>query len=207
MDRDMFLAEALSREIVNYRALARWLRREHGLTGAVETIVSALRRYKSRGGWDLRSAREVLADAHVNTRSGTCTLVLPQAPGMEDLYRLVSQDAAEGVGRIRVIQTENLVTVIVGQRDLDGILQALGEGLPEEITTDLSELEIITPASAAGMPGVQALIAGALAARGVPVSFSVGGHREQLILVAREDALPAFEAIEDLIQASRRHET
>lgn len=206
LEDDMFLLEALARDIVNYRGLARWIKAKAGLKAGEETIVSAVRRFKPRDSWDVRPARRVLSGAHVNTRSGVTALVLARGGVCDRIESLLEAGDARTRARVRTVQTGGRLVLVVEDRSLETIKEALGSGLVDVEVPDLAELEIVASEDAVGTPGVMGMLFSALGARDVSVRFAMSGYPEQLIFVDRGALLTAYEAVEGLIRSSRRAE-
>ncbi len=199
LEEDMFLLEALSRGIVKYRGLARWLVNERGIEANEETIVSALRRFDPDDPWDLKPAKEVLAGAHVNTRSGVTALVLDRELVCDRVEEIVSAVDIRHRERIRIVQAGDRITVVVDDRNLDDVQDVLKGGLVAETVPDLAELEVVAPADGVETPGVMGMLFAALSVRNVSVSFVMSGYPEQLVFVPKEDLFDAYEAVEGLI--------
>lgn len=203
LEDDMFLLEAMARDVVGYRKLARWIKSEKGIEAAEETIVSALRRFDPEEPWDLEPAEDVLAQATVNTHSAVTALVLERDLVCDRVEEIVAAVDIRHRERLRIVQAGPRIVVVVDNRNLDTVKDVLGDGLVDKQMPDVAELEIVAPEAGVETPGVMGMLFAALSVRGISVRFAMSGYPEQLIYVSEGDLLDAHQALDGLVESSR----
>lgn len=202
LDADGAAREMLARDVLNIRALARWMIEAHDWDASEEAVVSAIRRY-DRGPEDQVSfgpAREILAESHVHSRADVSSLMLPRTPevhhGLSDLFDLIRPEQGD---LLRIIETEKAVKVMVTGQNLDRVLDTMGEDRVLNQQDQLAEFRIVGPFEGyQKTPGVLALLATTLAVRQVNLEDSVSGAGEHLLVVNESDALRTYQALRSL---------
>lgn len=205
--QDGVIREALRRGVVNQRALARWLIDEHGWDASEEAVLSAIRRHADDIEEDVHSdAKQVISRAHVNMRSqiGIVKMSKNQAvqkalPGMFDLVDYTKGEA------LRIVQSERSVKVIVDESNVPAVRERVAEDHVREILRNLTEINLVLPMESKNTPGLGALIMTTLGLHKINVLELVTGIPEVLFFVSEEEALEAYEAIDNLIDRANDH--
>lgn len=133
-------------------------------------------------------------------------MVLARRGVCDRIGSLIEAVDARTRARVRIVQTGGRVVLVVEDRSLEAIKEALGSGLVDVEVSDLAELEIVASEEGVGTPGVMGMLFSALGARDVSVRFAMSGYPEQSVFVDRGALLTAYEAVEGLIRSSRRAE-
>lgn len=205
VDRDVFIQEALARDIVNFYALATWLKKNHGLDGTQDAIAKVLRRYAdetTRGHQD--AAWKALSVTTIHPAGRRCGIVLRRGATLEGrLEQLLSVVGAESEGPLRLVTTKDTVLVIVDEEVRDKAIEALGATHVVGTPKTLFEIAMVAAGEAAPRSGLLALAVSALNARAIKVAYAMNGSTQQLLFVAPEEQGRAFEALLHLVHASR----
>lgn len=205
LDADGPAREMLGRDVVNVRALARWLMRTLGIEGSEEAVVSAIRRYpRIPEGAVFQRARELLSDAQRHSSSNVCAFSLPRTADVHgqlpDLFELVDPNRGE---LLRVVEGLESIKVIVGGSKAEDVGRRIGSRNILDKQTDLAEHAIIPPKGTRETPGVLALVHSVVASRGISVVDSVSGGNELLLFVDAEDSLQTYRALDGLCAEGR----
>lgn len=201
--RDGVLIEAISRGIVNYRALARWINRTYGLEASEEALVSAIRRLKKPGVENpFRQAREVISRSHLNVRSQACQITAPKSKAVQELLPRIFQqiDFARGE-MLYYTQGETGTKIVVDESNLKPVQALLGAHVGK-ITRGLAAVIVVEPEEGLQVPGILALLSLALALHGINIVDAMWGYPEYIFFVRQPDTLRAYEALEALIASS-----
>lgn len=200
LDADGPAREMLARDVVNVRALARWLQDLLDLDASEEGIVSAIRRYpRVPDESTFQRAREVIAGAHMHSRSNVCAFSLPRTAEthtrLADLFDHVNPDRGE---LLRVIEGVEATKVIVGGSKAKAVRRTLHPSNVRDERSGLAEYALIPPERAQHTPGVLALVHSTVASRGINVVDSASGGNELLLFVDEDDSLPTYRTLDRL---------
>lgn len=197
LDSDDAAREMLAREVVNLRALARWLVDTNGWEASEEAVVSALRRYDQLPTDVAREQQALLADATLDTRSGRRGVLLVNGPKLRrSLSGVLEELAGAGGGRLQVVEHEAGTTVIVDDARVDDVLERLGDEVVEAVSEELTELHVaFTVPEGGSATGVLGRLATILAVRDVDIVHAVGSGGEISFLVDDGEALRAYQAL------------
>lgn len=200
LEEDPVLSEALSRGIVNQRALARWMIETYEWEASEDSVVSGLRSYgPDERGDILEDARALLKKAHLNTRANLCSVELAGRGHVEDcipdLFKAVDTTRGE---TIRVVSSPKGFKVILDEKNLDLVRKILGDEHIDHVKEGLTEIAVVIPPKGEDTPGVMALVTARLSLRGINIEGFVDGVHEEGYLVDGEDAIKAYEALAEL---------
>lgn len=203
LDQDGVVREALSRGIVNQRALARWLIETKGWDATEEAVISAVRRHLEREDADrsvFDAARALFDAAHVNMRSRVGLVVAAKTQEVQERLPELFQAVDYSRGEVlRILQTDRCIKVIVDEANLASVGDLLGEDAVQEVHDGLAEINVVLPEETVTTPGVLALICTTLALHRINILEVATGLPEHLLFVAQEDARRAYETLEDLV--------
>ena len=200
LEQDRGIQKDLLRGIVNTRALARYLMKNHAVTGSLDAVISAIRRYevKSSVEEEEESLKTIFKEALVSTRSHISCLTLPLST----------------IGKfrefIRSFKTEHLVfKMVVGMTMMklleeEAKIKKLSEVFaPNEILKyeeNLSEITITLQKKAMKTKGILARIAGELAVHDVNIEEIIVASPEILLYVKDKHIIQAHETLLKLTQ-------
>lgn len=201
LGQDGVIREALRREVINQRALARWLIDEHGWDTTEEAVLSAIRRYADAlEGEVYDQAKTVLGQAHLNMRSQVGIVKMSKTQDVQEalphLFELVDYTKGEA---LRVIQSERSIKVFVDEANIPAVLELLGERHVRETRRNVTEINLVLPMESKTTPGIAGLVLNTFGLHGINLLEIVTGIPEVLLFVHEEDALDAYEALDNLI--------
>lgn len=202
LGEDGVIREALRRDVINQRALARWLIDEHGWDATEEAVLSAIRRYANDVEVEVyEEAKRVLSQAHVNMRSQVGIVkmvktqdVQEQLPQMFDLVDYTKGEA------LRIIQSERSVKVFVDQENVPSVLEQLDGHQVMETMRDVTEINLVLPRESKQTPGIAGMVLNTFGLHGINLLELVTGIPEVLLFVDDAEALDAYEALDNLIE-------
>lgn len=206
---DGVVREALARGFVNYRALAEWLIKTYELDASVAAVMSAVRRHEEIQHEDaFAAARRILRTSYVNTRMKRSRFIVPNTRSIHErlpsLLRIVDYVKGE---TIRILSFERGFKVVLDEPNFQRAVDVLGKSSVSEVRHGLVELSITTPPDAQDVPGIYALLANAIALRGISIEEGWISYCEQVILVRERDLLDAYEALSNLTTHPRMRGT
>lgn len=205
LEEDLVLREALRRDIVNQRGVARWLVSEAGLEGSQDAVLSALRRVADEPGESpLSTAYDLIARAHLDLRSRVCILVLPKEGAHETVAGLLDVVDYNQGEILRILHGRRHVKVLIDRANLTEALSMVGRDAVQRRHDDLTEVKVGLEAEKVETPGTLGLMATTLALADINIVDFFAGTEEEVFLVDADDAMPAYRALHRLIRTARR---
>lgn len=200
IDRDVFLQEALARDVVKLRALARWLEANRDVEGTIEGIVSAIQRYQHPGGGEtLDAARSVLGRMRVQAQPGKTVTVVPRnAKARKRLEKVLDAVDVSAGHTLRIVPDDRTMAIVVDEDNASAVEESLGPDLVEATISGLVDLVIEAPEEGVDTPGVLGIAFSALSLRGINVPFVMSGYPQQFLMVAEDDYVEALNVLTNL---------
>ncbi|MEZ0393762.1 MAG: ACT domain-containing protein [Desulfurococcaceae archaeon] len=198
--------DMLAEGVVNYTKLARRLRPavESELGGEVSeasvklALIRLSRRLSPR--LSLERIEDVLARSTVELKTGLSIITFDRAAysGLPSIVELAS-----AARFFTLTQGVSQLTFIVDRELAPRLLEAVGRG-PLHMIDDVSAVVLVSPPENVEVPGFVAYVSSVLASAGINLVQIVSSYSDTILVVAREDAVRAFETLYRLIEALRR---
>ncbi|MBI2140631.1 hypothetical protein HYU14_06935 [Candidatus Woesearchaeota archaeon] len=198
IDRDIALRKILARGIINIRGLAKSLIKEQKLDASLDSVISAVRRYKEHlpKKAEQLSAYAMLKEAKVSIKTKMAMLLLKRADEVKTSLGRPEKIADYQLhDTIRILEGYNTFTLIVDRKNMDKV-----KGLfsPKNILSQNNKvgmIEISYPPELEKTPGVFAVISGELGQNDISINAALIAPREHIIIVDEDKLLKAFEVI------------
>lgn len=200
LEGDFFLQEALARNIVNVRELARWLKDNRGIDGTVDAIAQGLYEFDHEDRPDaIGQALETLRRTDLSHRTGLAALVVEtNGRTSQRLSRLIGRVDVGSKETLRFVPGEDTITFVIEAGQLDEATRIFGEDAIVDVDSDLHELRLKTPQEDPSPPGLLDLALTALTIRGIETRFVTTGYREHFIPVKPEESEEAIRVLRRL---------
>lgn len=200
LEGDFFLQEALARDIVNRRELARWLKTNRDLEGTVDAIAQGLYDFEDEDRADaVGAALSTLARTDLNHRTGLAAAVVEtNGHTSQRLSRLVGRVDVGSKETLRFVPGEDSISIVLEARALEDAREIFGEDVFLETVDDLHEVRLKTPGNQPSPPGLLDLTLTALTLRGIETQFVTSGYREHFIPVRPHDSQEAVHVLKQL---------
>lgn len=200
LGRDGVLLEAMSRGVINHRALARWLIQRHKLDASEDAVLAAIRRGGARAQLPFEKAYKVLGQCHVNVRTRIAEVIAPRIPDVQSKIPQIFNRIDLGKGEVFYLsEGEAGLRLAVDESRIQMVLDQF-KSVPTKVRRNLAAMIIVWPA-AGDVPGPSALIAMSLALAGINVWAAVDADPDSAIFVDEQDAQKAFQVLDDLFRA------
>ena len=199
IERDPVIKKGLQREIINSRALARFIQATDGIDSSLDSILGIIRRYP-RAREEAAGTDRILRDCELTMRSKIGDLGVEHGPH-------VMRQIAEFAGSIKSTSGENL-RVVVGQRSVRVIaeqkaLEKFRETFPDKevvrYSENLVEISLLLTPEAERTRGIYARITTELALNDVNLIGIMCCSPESILLVEEKDAPKAIESLQGMI--------
>ena len=185
IESDRAIERDLSRNVINMRALARFIIDKYGLEASLDSVISAIRRF------DIKSTQEndrklsnLFKDAIIKTRNNIVCITVRHEAGAEI--------KADGIRSATGTQTSKL---IIEKSRLKEFLTAIPRKAIEKIEEDLSELSITIDERSIKTRGVLARIANEISLSNINIEEIIISPPEFLIYVKEENITKTYESV------------
>ncbi len=201
IDNDISIRKMLSARLINTSSLARRIAKEQGLSGSMDAVISAIRRYDNLHVKEKRQAEiyRLLKQTKVTTRNRLASVLIEKNGTLHEdirrVYTLINFAAGE---ILKVFELESFVKIIVDEKNADAVAKRMGTGKAPETRKGICEITLSYPEKVTKMPGVFALISQELANNEISIIDSMICHSEHVIILDARDFKKAFDAIDRL---------
>lgn len=195
LNKHISIQKCLKREIINIRALAKFLIKEYELAYPLDAVISAIRRYDLDNVSLISSqkAQEIFSQMLITTKDSIVRILL-----RERAFREVCEDFLNGKllkENARMIKGKEVLTLVVSQKDLDQKLSLFKPGDILKVQKDLAEIRLHFPKTLHNVKGVVARITGELATREINIEEIIYSFPDILVYVKEDSLIEAHEAL------------
>lgn len=207
LDHDVAIRRDLNRGLINKRALAVYLQKQLHLSGSVDAIISAIRRYEAEltGEQHFSKASELIKNAKISTKTNIAIIALVKDPDVQELLPKVFTLIHYARGEVlRIIQAEESVKVIVDEKNVNKVVDIFSRKNVIRIEHNLAELNMRLTEVSAKVPGVLAILDTELANNNVNIVETCSCVPEVLWFFNEKDLLKAHQTFLELIEGLKK---
>jgi sulfur transfer complex TusBCD TusB component (DsrH family) len=190
------VADAIRMGIANNSAVARRIAKDRQYS-QFQAVLAAVRRYPLVGPTTQRDevVRRVLRQSRIETRTKIATVTVTQ--GIDVLQRLgdVVEELLDENSICRLIQVSRGTVIILEEDSVPRLTKRLRESQIIGTRRGLVELAVTSPESIEQTPGLLALLASVLAARGINIVQGMSCYTDTIFILGRADMTRAVEAL------------
>jgi aspartokinase len=190
---DLAIQKDLHRNLLNTRALAKYIISNYNLTTSLDAVISSVRRFQSEEAFKEEEAvmLGIFKNAVVSTKNNMACVTLNVRP---DKFLKKAQSCENGPS-CRIITTPNETKVMLEQPLLADLKKSFSKEEIGSIAENLSEIRIKVGDVAVQTKGVLARIANELALADINLQEIIVCSPRFLIYVKEKDIVKAHEAI------------
>ena len=198
IDEDPSVRKDLARSIINVSGLAAWLKKVHGLEGSLDSIISAVRRY--RGDADVNdeyaAVARALGEAVITTKTRITALRLKNSSNLYKYLSDLMKDPEFYRSEIfRLIKSRNETLCMIDKESLNRAKGFFPEGNVLSVEHGLAELSITLTKGGWEAKGIIARLTNEIANYGVSIMMSISADPRISIFVCEKDLPRAHEAV------------
>jgi len=193
LQKDLAIQKDLSRDLLNMRAVAKYLITNHELSAGLDAVVSAIRRFQNQNVYEEeeKSLRTIFQDAIVSTRNNiSCLTTRLSFHGVVKKLALQPQ-----VLEYRLVAGKNAVKIMVETPQVESVKALFSADEVEKVDDGLSEIAIIVASHATKTKGVIARMTNEIALANINMYELVVVTPEFFVYVKEKDIVPAHESI------------
>ncbi len=198
LDKDIAIQKCLKQDLINTRALARYLIKEQGLSCDTDAAISAIRRYDLEGinALNTKEANDLFSKMSITTKDEVARIVLRERAFTEICTDFLGKKLLKE--NVRMMRSKETVTIIVSQRDLEKKLAIFKPSDVLEVHKDLCEIRMHFPKTVDKIKGIFARITSELALQDINIEEMIYSVPDWLVYVKQESLIPAHKSLLDL---------
>ena len=201
IDTDISLKKDLGRNIINTRALAKYIISNYKIDAGIDAAISAVRRYQinPEKKEESFSVYDVLKQARIATRTKMASLLLKRTDEVKTkLGRPDKLIDYQGHETIRVLEGSQAMTLVFDRKNFDKLKSMFSHSAILEENKKVGMIEIEYPRILKKTPGVFSIIYNELAENNISIIDALISPNEHILVVEEEKLLHAFQLIYDL---------
>lgn len=198
IDTDISLKKDISRDIINVRALAKYIIDRHKLKISLDSVISAIRRYHINP--EKKSDKEgvyyLLKQAKIKTITKMASLSLKKNEYVTKKLGKVLPEVNFEIGEVlRVLEGAKLFKIIINQNSFSKMYDIFGKNNIIESNKNIGMIEMIYPDVLQKTPGVFSAVSTELGENDVSIIDALVCSNEHIIIVDEKDLLKSFEIL------------
>jgi hypothetical protein len=199
IERDPVIKKGLQREIINSRALARFIQQDDRIDLSLDSILGIIRRYP-RAAEATAGTDQILRDCELTMRSRIGDLAVEHGPHiMRQIAEFAGSTRSTSGENLRVVVGQRSIRVIAEQKALEKFRKTFQEKEIVRYSDNLVEISLLLTPEAEQTKGIYARITTELALNDVNLVGIMCCSPESILLVEEKDAPKAIETIQDMI--------
>jgi len=190
---DLAIQKDLQRNLINSRALAKYIISKYGLTASLDAVISSIRRFQGETHFKEieKSLLNIFKKAVVSTKNNMACLTLNMRPAKF----LKKIKMMENKASYRIITTPTEVKVMMEHPQLADVKKLFSKNEIAGVADKLSEIRVKVSETAVKTKGVLARIANELALADINLQEIIVCSPRFLIYVREKDIVKAHDAI------------
>lgn len=193
LEADPYAKQGMRLGIANYSAIAALIRREHLQGASLAAIKAAIRRYASSiTQYDYyKDLRDVLRRTSCALRGNVAVLTLFAGARLN-----TAQLSQKTGGSYSLITSHSGVTLVIDEENFNEVKKLVGIENIRSTARGLSAIILTSPPELKETPGFVAYVSELLARSGLNIVEFYSCYRDTVFVMARRDALRAYELLE-----------
>ena len=198
LSHDLSLQKDLSRNLINIRALAKYMIETHGIEASLDAVISAIRRFKTERIFEKEDRRimDIIRGSDIAIKNNIACITLNMKPS--EFYDIFCNNIKIRK-RLKLITGSHGIKLIVSKENADQIAEIFPKEKIRKIEKNLSEINVVVKDIAVRTKGVLARISNELSLHGINVAELIVEPPEFLIYVREGHVVEAHKALRNLI--------
>src|SRR3989338_353510 len=203
IDTDVSLKKEIARDLINARKLAKYIIKTQKLDASLDSVISAIRRYKSSAikNEEWLSAYEMFKKAKLSIRTQMVSLELKRTDEVKtQLGRPDKLVEYQEHDTVRVLEGSNTLTLIFDKKNTDKVISQFSKKNILNVIKNVGMLELSYSKDLEKTPGVFFIIANELAQNDISIIDALISASEHIIVVDEKGITRAFDLIYALVK-------
>jgi len=198
LDEDPSLQKDLGRGVINVSGLAAYLQEHAAIGGSLDSVISAIRRYKANPDVTLKheSLQQAFGEAIVSTKTRITGILLSNSSNLYKILAGLMRDPSFHKSELfRLIKSREETLLMVDSESLADVRKVFPEGNIVEIQEGLAELSVILTPAGWRSKGVLARLSNEIANYGVNIIALITTEPRVSVFVTEDELMKAHEAV------------
>ncbi len=201
LDNSPCIRRDLSRDIINARALAKYILKENKMDATLDAVISAIRRYELNRQDNIFLIANKLISQTVNlsTRTGLAEITLLKDNDVQkilpELFKIIQYVRGDV---LRVVQADESIRLLIDEKNLEKIKEVFPENKIIRLDKNLAEINMHMHPKMRTTQGILAAISNELAINGINIIEIMSCFPEMLFFVKEQDVLKAHQVLHQL---------
>jgi aspartokinase len=201
LDSSPCIRRDLAHDLINSRALAKYIIKQTKMDATLDAVISAIRRYELSRQDDIFTIAYKLIGQTINlsTRSGLAEISLIKDDEVQrllpELFGIIEYVRGEV---LRVMQANESIRLLVDEKNLENITEIFPKEKIIKIEKNLAEINMNMHPRMQTTYGILAVIANELAINGINIMEIMSCFPEMLFFVKEQDVLRAHQVLHQL---------
>ncbi len=181
----------LARGIINMRALAKHLQGELGLSGSLDAIISAVRRYEEELPYQAtrEKAYKVVKGARLSSKNHLASITIEHTADVVCvLPKIFDKVGFTERGTLRIVHTNNAIKIVLDEENLQKAITLFEKKHVKSVQHGMGEVVMDLKPSAWGTPGVLAFLTAELTLNNINI-LEILTCIPEIIFIFKEDSL------------------
>ena len=192
---DSALQKDIARELINMRALAKYLIDKYHYKASLDAVISAIRRYQTHEEYkeEDKTLEHVFSDSVVSTKNNMACITLDM-PIRQVLQKLQNLDKTNNK-RLKIITGTDAVKLITEQPNLKDVQKLFTKDEIETVDENISEVRVVVSKEGIRTKGVLARLATEIALANINIKEILVCPPEFFIYVTQDDIVKAHASV------------
>ena len=204
LDNNPSIRRNMNQGLINTSALARYIIKEKKITGSLDAVLIAIRRYELNQSEEIfKKAEKILGQTvNISTKSNLAEISLIKdaevqqiLPKLFNLIQYVQGDV------LRVTQANKSIRLLLDEKNLKQVTSLFPKNKILTQEKDLAEINIYIHPNMQTTPGIIAIIANELAINNINIVEFVTCPPEMLCIIKKEDLVKASSSLYQLCKS------
>ena len=189
---DLAVQKDFARDIVNVRALAKYIIKTHNLRASLDSVISAVRRFESTNNFETNEEElmHIFRDSVIGTKNNIACVTIDLRP--QDLFSKISNNK---LFPFKVTTGSDETKIFVEQPHLEKVKKWINKEDILQIDNNLSELHVVVSEKATHTKGFLARMANELTLAHINIHELLICPPEFILYVKEKDIVKSHEAI------------
>lgn len=204
IDTHPSIKDCVSKELVNYSALARKIMKDIDVDNE-EAVMIACRRYASKLSTTTNHEMgilSVLKDSRLEMRTKTCIVTAKNDWSVLHKMDNLFKDLWNENSIMQVVQSASAVTIIADKMLKDRIMDTVGRFNIIKVRENLVEIVVKSPEKIVDTTGVIAYLITNLSDAGINIEETVSCYTDTIFIVDEEDMINAYSVLSKCIKSA-----
>lgn len=209
IDSEPCIRRDLNRQIINTRALAKYLIKREKLSASLDAVISAIRRYHLEQQAEIFSTAysKIALTTSLSTKSSLANIGLIKDTEVQNIIPKLFQIIQYTRGEVlRIIQADERIKVLIDEKNLEKVVEIFPKEKIVIVDKNLAEINLHVIPEAKMTPGIVAAITNELAINGVNLVEVMTCFPEILWFVEEKDLLKAYHVCYQLCRPKGKNE-